>query len=67
MYIRTICIIEYTCDDGIRNGKETKIDCAGPYLTACPTCDDGIRNGNETKIDCGGPDCTACPGELKLI
>ncbi|MCZ2102568.1 MAG: T9SS type A sorting domain-containing protein, partial [Chitinophagales bacterium] len=50
-----------TCNDGIKNGKETGIDCGGPDCPACPTCNDGIKNGKETGIDCGGPDCPACP------
>ncbi|WP_026231607.1 cohesin domain-containing protein [Neolewinella persica] len=51
-----------TCDDGIRNGDETGVDCGGS-CTACaePTCDDGMMNGDETGVDCGGPDCPACP------
>ena len=50
-----------TCEDGIRNGDETGVDCGGSCPTACPTCEDGIQNGDETGIDCGGSCPTACP------
>ncbi|MEM1326732.1 MAG: 3-coathanger stack domain-containing protein [Bacteroidota bacterium] len=55
-----------TCEDGIRNGDETGIDCGGstcPPCNADPTCDDDIQNGDETGVDCGGTDCPACPPE----
>ncbi|MCZ2102567.1 MAG: M12 family metallo-peptidase, partial [Chitinophagales bacterium] len=56
---KSFCISSQTatCNDGIKNGKETGIDCGGPDCPACPTCNDGIKNGKETGIDCGGPDC----------
>ena len=51
------------CDDGIRNGGETAVDCGGPcpVCPPAPTCTDGVRNGGETGVDCGGPTCPACP------
>ncbi|MBL0025175.1 MAG: hypothetical protein IPO98_09275 [Saprospiraceae bacterium] len=48
-----------TCNDGIKNGNETGVDCGGS-CAPCPTCNDGIKNGNETGIDCGGS-CPVCP------
>ncbi len=50
-----------TCNDGIKNGNETGIDCGGSCApcAATPTCNDGIKNGNETGIDCGGS-CAPC-------
>ena len=47
-----------SCNDGIKNGNETGVDCGGD-CTPCVTCDDGIKNGNETGVDCGG-DCAPC-------
>ena len=52
------------CNDGIRNGDETDIDCGG----SCPPCDggvtetcfDGIQNQDETGVDCGGAICPPC-------
>ncbi len=57
--------VEPTCDDGIRNGNETGVDCGGPDCAACvtPTCDDGIRNGSETGVDCGGS-CAPCMTDM---
>jgi len=58
-----------SCDDGILNQDEEKIDCGGS-CPACPeTCDDGILNQDEEQIDCGGS-CPGCPvdcewGEFK--
>lgn len=57
------CAAMPNCNDGIRNGNETGVDCGGPDCAPCaptPTCSDGIRNGNETGVDCGGPDCAPC-------
>lgn len=48
-----------SCNDGIKNGTETGIDCGGDCIP-CATCVDGIQNGNEEGVDCGG-DCPACP------
>ena len=49
-----------TCDDGIRNGGEEKIDCGGPCDPCeAPTCTDKIQNQDETGVDCGGP-CDPC-------
>jgi len=45
-----------TCEDGILNQNEIRIDCGG-VCPPCPTCSDGIQNQGETGIDCGGP----CP------
>jgi alpha-tubulin suppressor-like RCC1 family protein len=47
------------CDDEVKNGTETGIDCGGS-CPPCPTCTDGAQNGSETGIDCGGS-CPACP------
>lgn len=49
-----------TCDDGVKNGDETGVDCGGS-CDACPACDDGKQNGDETGVDCGGTSCSACP------
>ncbi len=53
---------EPTCNDGIKNGDETDVDCGGscPACVTEPTCNDGIMNGDETDVDCGGS-CPACP------
>ncbi len=53
------CEPDATCEDGVKNGKETGVDCGGP-CDACPTCNDGEQNQGEEKTDCGGP-CDACP------
>ncbi len=55
---------EPTCNDGIKNGDETGVDCGGscPDCQAAPTCNDGIQNGDETGVDCGGS-CPACSTE----
>ncbi len=53
-----------TCDNGIRDGNETGVDCGG----SCKSCDtdtvascfDRIKNGDETEVDCGGS-CDPCP------
>lgn len=50
-----------TCEDGIRNQDEDKVDCGGP-CEACgttATCNDGKKNQGETGIDCGGV-CDPC-------
>jgi len=58
---KTTCWNCETCDDGILNQDEEKVDCGG-VCPACPeTCDDGILNQDEEKVDCGGV-CPACPG-----
>ena len=59
---KSFCISNQTatCNDGIKNGAETGIDCGGPNCPPCPTCTDGIKNGAETGIDCGGPNCPPC-------
>ena len=51
-----------TCNDGVKNGAETGIDCGGAACPACgaPTCFDGVKNGNETDIDCGGTCAANC-------
>ncbi len=49
-----------TCNDGILNQDEEKVDCGGTICGPCPTCYDGIQNQGERHIDCGGP-CEACP------
>lgn len=56
---------EPTCDDGIKNGGETGIDCGGPCGPCGQTCDNGLKDGDETGVDCGGscPNvCTNNPG-----
>ncbi|MBR9692928.1 hypothetical protein GOV07_03265, partial [Candidatus Woesearchaeota archaeon] len=53
------CDYNPTCEDGVKNGNETGIDCGGP-CDACPTCEDGLLNQGEEDVDCGGP-CDACP------
>jgi len=52
-----------TCEDGIKNGDETGIDCGGSNCSPCrpvPSCNDGILNGDESDIDCGGSTCPIC-------
>ena len=55
-----------TCNDGIKNGNETGVDCGG-NCPPCSTCNDGIKNGNETGVDCGGscPPCSTCNDGIK--
>jgi hypothetical protein len=51
------------CNDGVKDGAETSVDCGGGTCHACVTqCTDGIKNGAETDIDCGGGTCPACGG-----
>ncbi|MBA2664567.1 MAG: hypothetical protein H0U74_19935 [Bradymonadaceae bacterium] len=53
------------CDDGVKNGDETDIDCGGVACAPCTvaSCSDNVLNGSESDVDCGGPDCAAClPG-----
>ena len=47
------------CNNGIKDGDEKGIDCAGSCPNACPTCTDKIKNGDEAGIDCGGS-CSPC-------
>lgn len=57
-----------TCNDGIKNGDETDIDCGGS-CKSCeqePTCEDGIKNGDETSIDCGGS-CKPCEDPISNV
>ncbi|MBL0025177.1 MAG: hypothetical protein IPO98_09285 [Saprospiraceae bacterium] len=35
-------ILAPTCNDGIKNGNETGVDCGGS-CAPCPTCNDGIK------------------------
>lgn len=61
IYIRTESeSTKPTCEDGIKNGEETGIDCGG-NCNPCdePNCFDGMKNGNETGVDCGG-NCNPC-------
>lgn len=51
---------EPTCDDGIKNGDETGIDCGGSCAPCGQTCDNGVKDGDETGIDCGGSCPTNC-------
>lgn len=53
------CIYAASCNDSIRNGIETGVDCGGPCPN-CPNCSDLIQNQGEGDIDCGGP-CVPCP------
>ena len=48
------------CEDGIKNGSETGVDCGGGHCPDCPSCNDQIQNGSETGIDCGGDACAPC-------
>ncbi|MEM4397923.1 MAG: hypothetical protein QW757_04865, partial [Candidatus Woesearchaeota archaeon] len=59
------CDYNATCNDGILNQGEEKVDCGGP-CEPCPTCDDGILNQGEEKVDCGGP-CNPCPSCIDNI
>ncbi len=54
------------CNDGIRNGDETEIDCGGS-CGECYTCEDGIQNQGETRVDCGGEGCAYCPDEWEVL
>lgn len=49
-----------SCKNGLRDGREDKVDCGGPDCDPCPECSDGLKNGEETGVDCGGA-CEACP------
>jgi hypothetical protein len=51
-----------TCDDGIKNGNETGIDCGGPCIPCGQTCNNGVKDGDETGVDCGGSCPTTCGG-----
>jgi hypothetical protein len=54
------CIYNATCNDGLKNGIETGVDCGGP-CPPCANCSDGIQNQGETGVDCGGPCPMLCP------
>ncbi|MFH0870196.1 MAG: hypothetical protein V1866_04015 [archaeon] len=53
------CIYSASCNDSIKNGIETGVDCGGPCVP-CPSCSDKIQNQGEGEVDCGGP-CVPCP------
>ena len=36
-------VAQPTCEDGIKNGDETGVDCGGAFCNVCPTCTDGIK------------------------
>ncbi len=50
------------CDDGVRNGDESGVDCGGSCTACAPdtSCSDGVENGLETDVDCGGAVCLPC-------
>ena len=61
-----------SCNDGIKNGDETGIDCGGSCKKctgsetpkpATKTCSDNTKNGDESEIDCGGT-CDKCENEM---
>jgi len=59
-----------TCDNGILEKDEKKIDvaigggkisdCGGLNCPQCPTCNDKVKNQGEEDIDCGGPCSVKC-------
>ncbi|MFB6306088.1 MAG: hypothetical protein ABEH43_03720, partial [Flavobacteriales bacterium] len=49
-----------SCSDGVKNGRETDVDCGGENCPACPNCFDGVQNQDETGVDCGGTECEPC-------
>jgi hypothetical protein len=55
---KSTCQTRTSCHDGIKDMKETGVDCGGP-CTPCPSCSDKTKNGAEEGVDCGGP-CKAC-------
>lgn len=59
------CKKQASCDDGILNGSEIRVDCGGS-CEVCPTCFDGVQNQGETSVDCGGP-CTSCPPQWQVL
>ncbi|OIO66491.1 hypothetical protein COY28_00925 [Candidatus Woesearchaeota archaeon CG_4_10_14_0_2_um_filter_57_5] len=54
------CEYVAACDDHLKNGDETGVDCGGS-CAPCPTCDDGVQNQGEFGLDCGGPCASTCP------
>ncbi len=55
-----------SCNDNIKNGNETGVDCGGECAPCTiASCDDGILNGNETGVDCGGV-CNPCSEGLLI-
>jgi len=52
------CYYTPRCDDSIKNGNETGVDCGGS-CASCFTCGDKIQNQGEEGVDCGGP-CAPC-------
>lgn len=48
-----------SCNDNMRNGDETGLDCGGSLCDPCPGCSNGIQDPGETGVDCGG-DCRPC-------
>lgn len=58
--------LEPTCDDGIRNGGETDVDCAGD----CPLCEDGkacLVHSDCVSQSCLQGICTAATCEDQLL
>ncbi len=49
---------EPTCQDDVKNGQETGIDCGGPDCPACvEDCTNGIDDDGNDLIDCADPLC----------
>lgn len=49
-----------SCEDGVRNGVETDVDCGGPDCGPCPKGERCLADGDcETGV-CGGPDSQTC-------
>ena len=59
-----------TCNNRIKDGDETGIDCGGP-CDECPDCSNGQKEKDEIRVnvvfendsigDCGGLNCPKCP------
>ena len=48
-----------TCDDGVRSGAETDIDCGGPECAACPTDSNCDRHSDCNSLVCRAATCRA--------
>jgi hypothetical protein len=54
------------CNNGIKDGLETGIDCGGVCGPCLPFCENGIQDNGEMGLDCGGT-CKPCGFTLPFI
>ncbi|MFH0863268.1 MAG: hypothetical protein V1875_09625 [Candidatus Altiarchaeota archaeon] len=59
----TFKVAPKTCENGLTDGGEESVDCAGQCLQC--HCFNGVLDDREIGVDCGGV-CTSCPGKGTL-